>query len=193
MPFAGDLLGARVYVLLLNPGLEPLDYFGEWEVPAFRASLLENYAQMGRNGMLFLDPKFAWHGGFRYWHGRLSRVISSLAERLGVTYGVARQRVQRNICVLEAYPYHSVRWALPERVARRLHSAQLIRAFVHDVIRPRAKGGEAVIIVTRRATTWGLTSDSGVVVYEGMARRGAHIGPTSSGGRAIIEHLSNCA
>ena len=38
-PFCGDLLHAKVYVLLLNPGVGPTDYFGEVAVPKYRRAL----------------------------------------------------------------------------------------------------------------------------------------------------------
>jgi hypothetical protein len=190
MPFAGDLLRARVYVLLLNPGLEPLDYFAEWEVPAFRAAVLANYAQAPPGGMFFLDQHFAWHGGGRYWSGRLRGVISELSTRLDVPYGTAQQRLQRDVCVLEMFAYHSTQWQLPPKIAARLRSSELIRSFVHEVLQPRAAVGDATLIVTRQSRAWGLHEGPGIVIYKGMVRRGAHMGPTSSGGAALLEQLA---
>ena len=190
MPFAGDLLRARAYVLLLNPGWEPLDYFAEWEVPAFRAAVLANYAQAPSHGMFFLDPQFAWHGGGRYWNGRLKGVITALSARLAIPHRSARQRLQQDVCVLEMFAYHSAEWRLPSRIEARLRSSELVRTFVHDVLQPRASAGEATIIVTRKCSEWGLRPGRGIVVYEGMSRRGAHIGPTSRGGAALLEQLA---
>jgi hypothetical protein len=45
MPFVGDLLGARAYVLLLNPGLDPLDYYAEFSASDYGAALLANLGQ----------------------------------------------------------------------------------------------------------------------------------------------------
>jgi hypothetical protein len=189
MPFVGDLLEARAYVLLLNPGLDPLDYYAESSSPDYRAALLANLAQSPDRGMLFLDPAFAFHSGYRYWHGRLTRVIQAVAKQLGQAYGEARRLVQRRFCAIELYPYHSTHWDLPDRIAARLHSATLVRRFVHEVALPRARAGDATVLVTRRAKAWGIDPAPGVVVYEGMARRGAYLGPKSDGGRALIEQF----
>ena len=34
-PFFGDVQNASIYVLLLNPGIGPSDYYGEYEVPEY--------------------------------------------------------------------------------------------------------------------------------------------------------------
>jgi hypothetical protein len=79
-PFCGDLQRASVYVLSLNPGLAPGDYYGEYEVPAFRKALVNNLKQesLGSIPFFFLDPQYAWHGGFRWWHGKLEGLIKKL-------------------------------------------------------------------------------------------------------------------
>jgi hypothetical protein len=35
-PFCGDVANATIYLLLLNPGLGPWDYYGEMEVAEYR-------------------------------------------------------------------------------------------------------------------------------------------------------------
>ena len=78
MPFIGDIRHASIYVLSLNPGLGPHDYFGESQVSDYRNALLANLQQRfdGKGPpFLFLDPRHSWHGGFRYWHGKLAKII----------------------------------------------------------------------------------------------------------------------
>ncbi len=73
LPFCGDLRRASIYVLMLNPGLGPNDYYGEYEVPEYRNALLSTLSQacsVERTPFLFLDPRFSWHGGFGWWHGQ---------------------------------------------------------------------------------------------------------------------------
>jgi hypothetical protein len=77
-PFLGDLRRASIYILLLNPGLGPTDYYGEYEVPSYRKALQANLKQrVDKDSVpfLFLDPPFAWHGGFGWWHAKLGSVI----------------------------------------------------------------------------------------------------------------------
>ena len=83
VPFMGDMLNASIYVLMLNPGLGPGDYF-EYKVPGLRRALLANLRQKripGVTPFVFLDLRFAWHDGFGYWNQELKGVIEALPNR----------------------------------------------------------------------------------------------------------------
>ena len=96
VPFIGDMLNASIYVLMLNPGLGPGDYF-EYKVPRLRRALIDNLRQKRRRGVMpfvFLDPRFAWHGGFGYWdrktqgsHGGFSRIEGYVLGRRALNAG----------------------------------------------------------------------------------------------------------
>ena len=58
-PFIGDLRRASIFVLLLNPGLSPSDYYGEYQVPSFRRALLANLSGLDRRGNSFPVPQSA--------------------------------------------------------------------------------------------------------------------------------------
>jgi hypothetical protein len=45
-PYCGDLVNASIYVLMLNPGLGFQDYYGEYDVPAYRKHYFPTF---GRN------------------------------------------------------------------------------------------------------------------------------------------------
>ena len=80
IPFVGDLARARIVVLLLNPGLEPDDYFAEFTVPGFRDRLLDNLRQEFKNPrypFVYLDPALSWHSGYRWWHGKFQGLIAA--------------------------------------------------------------------------------------------------------------------
>jgi len=111
IPFLGNVRRATIYILLLNPGLGPHDYFGEYEVPKYRAALLANLKQKFKPGsipFLALDPQFVWHGGFDWWHGKLSKVIEELAAAKGISFAKARSRLGSKLACIELLPYHSV-------------------------------------------------------------------------------------
>ena len=62
----GDMLNASIYVLMLNPGLGPGDYF-EYKVPSFRQALLANLRQERITGVMpFVSlevwPESHWPG-----------------------------------------------------------------------------------------------------------------------------------
>lgn len=191
-PFFGDVRRASIYVLLLNPGLGPHDYYGEYEVPEYRAALLANLKQQPRSGatpFLFLDPQFAWHGGFDWWHGKLAKVMDRLASAWEVSFAEARARLGSALASIELLPYHSSQFSDAGGWLRRLRSVDLARAFVAEFILPRVQRGEATVIVTRKVAAWGLPEHAGVVTYSRAQARAAHLTPDSPGGRAILKHL----
>lgn len=191
-PFTGPIRRASVYILLLNPGLGPTDYYGEYEVRAFRRARLQNLRQLRGSYYPFymLDPQFAWHGGFDWWHQKLAGVISELARRRSESFAAARKRLAHKIASIELIPYHSGSFDHRGRLVDRLPSARLAKAFVHDAVIPRVRRKEAIVIATRQAAVWDLPRLTGVVRYSPQQARAAHLSPNSPGGRAILGHLS---
>jgi hypothetical protein len=189
IPFVGRLETASVFLLMLNPGFGPHDYFGEYTVPEYRAALLDNLRQDRSTSFLFLEPRFSWHGGYGYWHAKLWNVIAAFAKRADISYGDARHFFQSHIAALELAPYHSVNFSLPGRVLNSLRSVQLARAFVHEELVPRAKAGECLVVVTRAVKNWQLPRHRNVVAYTASEARGAHLSAKSRGGAAILEFL----
>lgn len=192
-PFFGDLRRATIDILLLNPGLGPTDYYGEYKVAAYRKALLNNLKQRflkGASPFLFLDPAFSWHGGFGWWHAKLGGVIQRLADEWTVTFAQARHRLSQQLASIELVPYHSPSVRDAGGWIRQLHSVRLARAFVHDTVVPRVRNGEAILIVTRQANAWDLPRHRGIVRYSGQQARAAHLSPESPGGRAILRHMA---
>ena len=83
VPFIGDMMNASIYILMINPGLGPADYF-EYEVPSFQQALRDNLRQEHKPGVmpfLFLDPPVRLARWFRLLgpkaqgsHRRVSRI-----------------------------------------------------------------------------------------------------------------------
>ncbi len=191
-PFCGDVLGANIYFLLLNPGVGPGDYYAEYEVPAFRATLLANLKQRFEKEatpFLFLDPRFAWHCGFDWWNGKMAGIIKRLAGHWGLSYADARQRLGASVASLELVPYHSASFHDADNWLGRLPSAELARDFVAETIMPRVQSGKAIVIVVRKASEWRVVQQPGVVVYTPGQARAGHLTPDSPGGKAILKHL----
>jgi hypothetical protein len=189
MPFIGNLKSASVFLLMLNPGFGPHDYFGEHNVPDYRNALIQNLIQSSDNSFLFLDPRHSWHAGFCYWHDKLRGVIKRIAKDTDISYGDARRFVQKRIAVLQLAPYHSVGWSVPDRTLNAFRSVELARSFVHDKLIPRARSGDCLIVAVRKVNHWRLPSLDNIVAYSATEARGAHLGPDSRGGAAILEFL----
>jgi len=191
-PFVGCLDSARVFVLLLNPGLSPLNYFAEYQAQGAQEINLDCIAQNeanDRRGFYSLSPEVSWRGGFRYWHGKLSKVANDLAQCRGLSLVDAFGHIRRNLAVIELVPYHSAAFGLPQSVVSQLRSVRLAQEYVREVVVPKAERGDAAVIVTRKAKLWGVEPSDQVVVYEGGETRGAHLGPGTRGGSVLLKAL----
>lgn len=66
VPYLGDITRASIFLLMLNPGFSPGDYFAEYSVSDCRAALIRSLRQEflpDEHPFFFLDPKFSWHPG----------------------------------------------------------------------------------------------------------------------------------
>lgn len=191
-PFFGDITRASVVVLTLNPGLKPVDYFGEHYVKQYRRALLANLRLRqtdDRFPHIFLNPAFSWHSGFMYWHGHLARLIDTFAAQLNIERIDALSFFSKSIATLELVPYHSISFGLSNRIVSGLRSVDLAKSFVTDVLLPRARASKTLLVVARQAKHWGLCEGKGVVVYDGGETRAAYLTPNSRGGSAILKRL----
>jgi len=191
-PFIGNIDSAPVVILTLNPGWKPIDYFAEHCVKQYRRALVANLRlgfKKSRFPNVFLNPEFSWHSGFTYWHGRLAEVIAKFATDAAMPRIDALSFVSKSIAMLELVPYHSASFGLTDRVMSGLHSVQLARSFLTEVILPRTKASQVLLVVVRQAKRWELSEGRGVVVYEGGETRAAYLTPNSRGGKAILAHL----
>jgi hypothetical protein len=202
IPVVGDVAGADVIVLMLNPGYDPEDH--TWErKPTFRESLLRSLHQRHDGHQFpfsYLDPTFSSHPGAGYWIGgrppspgrktvqKLRRLTEKLAQQRGTTFDDARMIVANRVAILELLPYHS-------RALRRrdllsvLPSCQKARMLVEALIRQQRK----LIVVPRSIAEWGFSGPvehANLVVYPRSQGAAASLGPTTAGGRAILRHLS---
>lgn len=192
-PFCGDLRNARAYLLMLNPGYGPHDYFAELESPTYEAAVRKNLKQtFGEDEYPFflLDPQFAWTGGYMWWHKKFASTIENLSEANGVSYSKARHFLSKHIASIELLPYHSTSFYDADKWRKRLESGRMAREFVHDYVLPRVMAGEATLVVTRQANEWNLPEHPNIIRYTSGEARSAHLSPTSRGGKAIIEQLS---
>lgn len=187
-PWFGDLESATVFILMLNPGLNPGDYFSEYRVPSYRAALIDNLRQeRGREfPLLFMNPELSWHPGARYFRGKLHWLVLALQNEKGMAYRDALAHVGKHVCVLQLVPYHSTVFRLSDTVFSRLQSSRLVKAFVAEMLRRRP---EVLVLVTRKAEKWALPRRRNVVHYEGSETRAAHLSRNSRGGQELVRHF----
>ncbi|HEY3295665.1 MAG TPA: hypothetical protein VGL38_09505 [bacterium] len=87
-PYMGDLSRADIFVLMMNPGLSAADYYAEEHDAALQSALECNLRQQRLDRaypFIWLNPAFAFHGGFRFWEGKQRR---SYIELRGVVASV---------------------------------------------------------------------------------------------------------
>jgi hypothetical protein len=174
-PYHGDLKNAEIIILLANPGLSALDYYAEETSAGYRDAIMKTIYQDHRHH-LFLDPQWAWTGGFKWWEGKLRGVAKVIAsEKFNGHYGRALNDLSHRIAAIELVPYHSHAFNLPNRLA----STQAAIKFAHAIADDR------LVIVARSARLWGISERANVI---SQSERNASQGPDRAGGRAILKH-----
>jgi hypothetical protein len=193
-PFCGDILNAEIYVLMLNPGYEPQDYFAELEVPIYSEAALNNLKQDFKDNnypFYMLNPEFSWSSGFVWWHKKFALIIDSISKNSDISFADARKHLSQKVASIELVPYHSTSFRDPVGWTKKLESAKLARDFVNEYVLERVRNDEAILIVTRQVREWNLPEHENITVYSSTEARGAHLSPASRGGKAIIKRLSS--
>ena len=190
IPFIGNLEKATIFVLTLNPGLHPGDYHAEQYIPEFRNALIRNLRQENNYNdkypFISLNPHFAWHSGFDYWHKKFNRIIEALAKQSQITYQDAMSILAKQLACLELLPYHSKSFG-SSSLLKVLPSVKVMQDFVHEIVIPRAMNDEVLIIATRRVQNWDLPTRKNIITYKGSETRSAYLTPASR--EVIINHL----
>ncbi|GAA4824801.1 hypothetical protein [Algivirga pacifica] len=179
VPYIGDLLNAKVFILMLNPGLSFIDYHAEIETPSskFIDELKRNLKQENLNKnypLIYLNPSYAWHSGSNYWLKKFKALILSLQEELNISFIDAIKIISQNIAIIELYPYHSKQFTNNSSV-QKLSSVQIIKEFVHNYLVPKAVNNEICIISTRQSRTWNLLEHQNIISFTGSDSRSAHL------------------
>lgn len=175
-PYLGDIDRAEAIVLLLNPGLHATDFYIEENHPEFRMELIRSIRHERRTH-LALDPTWAWWAGFQWWERKLRQTATLIAEqKFRGNYARTLEDMSRRIASIELIPYHSQNFCGDARLA----SCEAARKFV------RSLSGSKTIIVTRKVREWEVQDLPRVVKYGLGQTRGASLGPTTPGGRALL-------
>jgi hypothetical protein len=190
VPFAGNLENATIFILMLNPGLSPGDYFAE-QVKDFRDAHIRSLRQENEKDdypFIMLNPEFAWHPGFGYWQRKFHNIVGELRKQHKISYQQALSKFSKSLACLELLPYHSKSFGVGS-LLNKLPSVKIMRNYVQDVLIPKAMDDKLIIIATRQVKMWQLPAHKNIVIYEGGETRSAHLTITSRGGQAISKHL----
>jgi len=200
VPYGGDIRKAKIYILTLNPGLRPIDYYAESHDKAYRKARIRQLRQRNLDKdfpFMELNPKVSWKS--KYWTGRLGDIIQMLQEQKNVSYTKALSLLSKSIAYLEYIPYHSENFGIKKSVINKMRSPKLIKAFVDDYVFSRAKKGKANIIVTRKVDWWltenqrkelkGKEFKGEIVIYNTTESRGSYLNSKSRGGKMIAKAM----
>lgn len=194
IPYDGDILNAKIYILTLNPGFGPHDYYAEYNNPEFRKARIQQLRQPRMyNDFPFpfmeLNPLFSWFGGYKYWTNRLGDIIDKVSEQRNVPYIEALSMLSKSIACLEYIPYHSKIFGLKKAVVNKMRSPKLMKEFVDNYVVPRVKKerDDTAIIVTRHAEKWDLSEQPNIIVYGAGESRAAYLNSKSRGGKMIAK------
>ncbi|MDA2928494.1 hypothetical protein MYX84_00875 [Acidobacteria bacterium AH-259-O06] len=166
IPYMGNLRRASIFILMLNPGFRPQNYFAEAD-PNFKKALIKNLYQRNQNKdfpFVTLDPRLAWQSD--YWPRKFERILKELIEKKKITYREALRVIANKVACLQYAPYHS-KSGLP-RALPTLASTSKILEHVHEVILPKVETGNALVIVMRKSRAWGLPRHRNIIKYKGL-------------------------
>jgi hypothetical protein len=139
---------------------------------------------------LFLDPRFSWHAGFKWWDKKMLGVIKELKESRDVSsLAEARWLLANELASIELFPYHSKKFG-SDNLLNKLKSTEMAVKFVNDYVYQKAKHRKAIVIVARRPKIWSrrLKKVPGrVMLYKRKHARGAYL--TNESRKAILVHL----
>lgn len=156
IPYAGDLNKACIYLLMINPGFSPNDYFSENNCKEYRDDLINSLKQENLDTdypFVFLNPKYCHTSGGQYWLKKFGSIIRKLNKEKELKYDDALKLVAKNICVLELFPYHSKNFNISNKIIRDLESTKKIKKFVSDLLKSNRN---IIIECLRRPENWGV-------------------------------------
>jgi hypothetical protein len=177
VPYAGNLAKAKIFILLLNPGFKPINYFTEYNHKPYCQALLNNLKQKNLDAkypFLFLNPRFLWTGGGSYWSQKFGKIIESIMAYKEVTYQEALSHISQRVAIIQYFPYHSSKYTLNNKKSGKLASPKLAQEYVREYLVPKARDEKLLILVTRHAKAWGIKGRS-IINFKGPDARAAHL------------------
>lgn len=191
-PYCGDILNARIYILMLNPGFSSIDYYAEQYCKKFREAEINCLYQNQNIEYPFycLNPEFIWTGGGAYWENKLRDIIKENSKIKRINYVGSTKEIAQKVALLELIPYHSISYRLSEKVEEQVESRNVMKEFVKDYVYKKVQNDKACIIITRKVKIWDLPNHKNIIAYEGGETRGAHLTSKSRGGLKILDYLN---
>gem|GEM_PF-1768553 len=181
VPYCGDLSKAKIFFLLLNPGLSLTDYYAEINKDGISIAeeSMNTIRQENMNQdypFMCLNPEYAFWSGFTYWQSRMHPIVEHIQKAEKLSYLKALSFLSQNIASLQLAPYHSKSFSSAhDKVSKDLESTKQAKDYAQELSH-RAEKGEILLIVARSAAKWGFDSTKqhpNIVINH---NRGFHLG-----------------
>lgn len=194
VPYVGDILNAKIYILMLNPGFCILDCYAESYSEEYCKLHIANLKQkLNSDEFPFyaLNPKIIWHNGGQYWTNKFKDIIELISNDHNYSFTDSLSYLSKRVSMLELVPYHSKSFSLSANIINKLYTVQLMKNFLKDYVIPKVIKNEACIICTRASTQWELqdTLNDNIIVYKGALNRSASLSKGTEGYKKIVEFL----
>jgi hypothetical protein len=141
-PFIGNPKMAKLVLLNLNPGWDAYDAESHTN-PNFKAAMLRNLHHESQNYPFYpLNPSFECTPCGKWWLKLTKKLIE----------GCDRISVSQRLLVIEWFPYHSMKSALPKRIV-----CESQRYSCHLAKEMQAKG--ALLVLLRSRAHWAICKE----------------------------------
>ncbi len=188
-PYAGNLDKAKIFILAINPGLDPGDYILEKD-PKYIEIRNKNLRQEKMEyPFYFLNPNLSLHQGYTYWFKKFRDLINEIKGHYGIKWIEAQKRLSEYVATLELVPYASQKFGLPDSMLKDLMSVRAMKHYVNDFLVPKAKKKEILIIITRKIKYWGLKEATNVILYNSSENQSASLGKNSRAFEPMMEMI----
>ena len=156
VPFFGNVLHAKVYILTGNPGFATWCFIEDYENQEY-INLLQENLKLSMNTPFNIHSSLATTGGYEYWKPKYERIINAVANKSDWNRTKAEKIVHENVAVIESVAYHSNKRP-PDKLFN-LPSSQLNKEFVQNYVLKRVRSNQALIFAWRAASHWELDAN----------------------------------
>ena len=183
IPWVGNLLKAKVLVVMLNPGMSKLSQQINDE-KLERPFLARNLSQKNNPSLFYLNAKLKETGGGIYWRRRFKSFVEKYYDNLEDGYA----HIARHVCIVQLIAYHSQKD--PSSVRSKLPSARIMRDWILDEVKLKQR---KVLVIRGYNDIWPEKKPSNsakLLICRGkLSMRNPSFNPTGRISRRLSQYL----
>ena len=163
IPFLGDVVNAKVYILMGNPGFHSSAYIDEVENEDY-VKLIKKNLLLSSDSFICLKDEAKETGGYKYWSqkGRIPKISQALDNINNKSSAENYKFVRDSVCIVESIAYHSC--AKPNNELYKLPSSKLTKRLVNEYIQNRVYEKKAMCFVWRSASFWKMKEHLNILI-----------------------------